>query len=32
MELRMDRGPIPDDEAYKLLDQWAAERGIGGPH
>jgi poly(A) polymerase len=30
MELRMDRGPIPEDEAYSLLDAWAAERGIGG--
>jgi len=23
MELRMERGPIPDDEAYALLDAWA---------
>jgi poly(A) polymerase len=25
MELRMERGPIPDDEAYALLDAWAKE-------
>ncbi|MGH2539681.1 MAG: CCA tRNA nucleotidyltransferase [Actinomycetota bacterium] len=23
MELRMERGPIPEDEAYALLDDWA---------
>ncbi len=23
MELRMERGPIPEDEAYELLDEWA---------
>jgi poly(A) polymerase len=27
MELRLERGPIPEDEAYDLLDEWAAERG-----
>ena len=26
MELRLDRGPIPEDEAYALLDEWARER------
>ena len=30
MELRMERGPIPDDEAYGLLDAWAKERGLPG--
>jgi poly(A) polymerase len=29
MELRMERGLIPDDEAIRLLDTWAKERGIG---
>jgi hypothetical protein len=29
MELRLERGPIPEDEAYDLLDEWAGrpERG-----
>ena len=26
MELRLDRGPIPEDEAYALLDEWTADR------
>jgi poly(A) polymerase len=30
MELRMERGPIPDDEAYAFLDAWAKERGLPG--
>jgi poly(A) polymerase len=29
MELRMERGPIPEDEAFALLDGWAKERGTG---
>ncbi len=28
MELRMERGPIEKDEAHRLLDAWAAGRGI----
>jgi poly(A) polymerase len=28
MELRLERGPMSDDEAYALLDAWAAERGL----
>jgi poly(A) polymerase len=28
LELRMDRGPIEDEEAYRLLDEWAASRGL----
>ena len=28
MELRMERGPIDEDEAYALLDAWAAEREL----
>jgi poly(A) polymerase len=27
MEVRLDRGPIDEDEAYALLDAWAKERG-----
>jgi poly(A) polymerase len=26
MELRIDRGPIPEDEAYALLDAWVSAR------
>ncbi len=29
MEIRMERGEIPEDEAYGLLEEWARERGIG---
>jgi poly(A) polymerase len=28
MELRMERGPIDKDEAYRLLDAWAKEKGL----
>jgi poly(A) polymerase len=30
MEVRMERGEIPEDEAYGLLDAWAKERELGG--
>lgn len=30
MEVRMDRGEIPTDEAGALLEAWAKERGIDG--
>ncbi len=29
MELRLERGPIPEDEAFELLDGWAKEHGTG---
>lgn len=29
MDVRMERGEIPEDEAYELLDAWAKEREIG---
>ncbi len=29
MEIRLERGPIPQDEAFALLDTWAKGRGIG---
>jgi len=28
MQLRLDRGPMEKDEAYRLLDAWAAEHNI----
>jgi hypothetical protein len=28
MELRLERGPIEQEEAYRLLDEWAAGRDI----
>jgi poly(A) polymerase len=28
MEVRMERGLVPEDEAYELLDAWAKERGV----
>ncbi len=30
MQVRLDRGPVGEEEAYRLLDAWAAEHGIGG--
>ena len=30
MELRLERGPIDEAEAYALLDAWAAERELPG--
>jgi poly(A) polymerase len=29
LELRMDRGPIPEEEAYRLLDEWREQKGLG---
>jgi poly(A) polymerase len=29
LEARLDRGPMGDEEAYALLDEWATERGSG---
>jgi poly(A) polymerase len=28
MDVRMERGEIPEDEGYELLDAWAKERGL----
>jgi len=28
LELRLDEGPIDEDDAYRLLDEWARARGI----
>jgi poly(A) polymerase len=28
MEVRVERGEIPEEEAYRLLEEWARERGI----
>jgi poly(A) polymerase len=28
LEIRMDRGPISEEEAYRLLDEWASQKGI----
>ncbi len=29
MEVRLDRGPVDEDEAYALLDAWAKEQDLG---
>jgi poly(A) polymerase len=29
IEVRMERGEVPEDEAYELLEAWAKERGMG---
>jgi poly(A) polymerase len=29
MEVRMERGEISEEDAYRLIDEWARERGIG---
>ena len=31
LELRMDRGPIEEEEAYRLLDEWARDKGVLPP-
>jgi poly(A) polymerase len=28
LELRIERGPIEKGDAYRLLDEWAASRGV----
>jgi len=28
MQLRLDRGPIDEEEAYRLLDAWVADEGV----
>jgi poly(A) polymerase len=28
LELRMDRGPIDEEEAYRLLEEWARQKGL----
>jgi poly(A) polymerase len=31
LELRLERGPMDEDEAYEALDAWAASRGLPPP-
>jgi poly(A) polymerase len=31
MEVRLDRGPVSREEALRLLDEWAAARGVVPP-
>ena len=28
LEYRLDEGPYDEETAYRLLDEWAAERGV----
>jgi hypothetical protein len=28
MEIRLEHGPIPEEDARRLLDTWAAEHGV----
>jgi poly(A) polymerase len=28
LEIRMDRGPMSEDDAYRLLDDWASQKGL----
>jgi poly(A) polymerase len=31
LEMRMDRGPIPEEEAFRLLEEWAEQKGLWPP-
>jgi poly(A) polymerase len=31
MEQRLERGPIPEEDAFELLEDWAREKGLTGP-
>jgi len=30
LELRLDRGEIPKEEAFRLLEEWATREGVTG--
>lgn len=30
LEARLDQGPMSEEQAYRLLDEWAAEQGLAG--
>jgi len=30
LEVRLDEGPMTDEEAFARLDEWASERGLVG--